>query len=163
MTAILRFASLPIPRTLRWALLRWCGLNVQTRAIDAGTRFFGPGVTIGRGTYVNTRCHFDSWGPVTIGADCAIGPGVMFITSSHRLGGHARRALEIESGPIVVGDGCWIGAGAIILPGVTIRDGTVIAAGAVVTGDCKPDRLYGGVPARELRAFDDTAAPPHAG
>jgi maltose O-acetyltransferase len=50
-----------------------------------------------------------------------------------------------------IGDRCWIGARATILPGVSIGDGTVVAAGAVVTKDCEPDALYAGVPARRLR------------
>lgn len=53
--------------------------------------------------------------------------------------------------PITVGDGCWIGARAVILPGVTIGDGCVIAAGAVVSKDCAPNGMYAGVPARRIR------------
>lgn len=153
--AVLRVAGLPVPRTVRWLLMTACGLELETRAIAPGSRFFGRGVRIGRGSFVNTGCLFDSWAPVTIGANCAVGPGVMFITSTHRLGPHEQRALDIEAAPIVIGDGCWIGAGAIILPGVTVGAGAVIAAGAVVTADCEPDRLYGGVPARPLRTLGD--------
>lgn len=53
-----------------------------------------------------------------------------------------------------VGDGCWIGANATILPGVTVAPGCVIAAGAVVTKDTEPDGLYAGVPARRVRDLD---------
>ncbi|WP_249354641.1 DapH/DapD/GlmU-related protein [Rhodococcus sp. USK13] len=54
----------------------------------------------------------------------------------------------------MVGDGCWIGAGAIILPGVTVGEGCVVGAGAVVTRDCSPNGLYVGSPARRVRDLD---------
>ena len=53
--------------------------------------------------------------------------------------------------PVVIGDDAWIGAGAIVLPGVTVRERAVVAAGAVVTKDVPADAVYGGVPARDLR------------
>jgi maltose O-acetyltransferase len=152
---VLRFAALPIvPNTARWALLSACGLKLKTRRLAPGTLFTGPAVTIGRGSFVNTGCLFDAWAQITIGERCAIGPGVMFVTSTHELQTHAQRAGTLHGQPIVVEDGCWIGARATILPGVTVKAGTVIAAGAVVTSDCEPDRMYGGVPARELRRLD---------
>ena len=55
--------------------------------------------------------------------------------------------------PIIVGDGCWIGANSLIMPGVTIGNGVVIAAGSVVTKDCESDCLYGGVPAKKIKEF----------
>ncbi len=149
---VLRFAALPIiPNSARWALLTACGLKLGTRRIAPGTLFTGPNVRIGRGSFVNTRCLFDAWSPITVGERCAIGPGVLFVTSTHQLHTHEQRAGTLHGEAITVEDGCWIGAGAILLPGVTVRAGTVVAAGAVVTRDCEPDRLYGGVPARELR------------
>jgi acetyltransferase-like isoleucine patch superfamily enzyme len=76
---------------------------------------------------------------------------VMLVTSSHAVGPCERRAGPLKPAPITVGDGCWIGAGAVLLPGVTVHDGCVIASGAVVTGDCAADGLYAGVPARRVR------------
>lgn len=146
-------ASRITPRTLRWAIHRACGLNINTRAIASGCAFFGPGVTIARGTYVNTGCLFDASAPITIETRCDIGPGVYFVTSTHALGDHEHRAGVNRSAPITVGEGTWIGARATILPGVTIAPGCVVAAGAVVTKDCGPDEVYGGVPARSMRAL----------
>lgn len=57
--------------------------------------------------------------------------------------------------PIAVGDGVWIGARSVILPGATIGDGAVIAAGAVVTGNVEPNALYGGVPAKRIKDLQD--------
>jgi maltose O-acetyltransferase len=137
-----------LPRQVRWLALRACGLKVPWNIAER-CYFGGRRVEIGRGTFVNRACTFD--GPVRIGRRCAIGLEVMFVTSTHEPGDHARRAGAVRFDPIVVGDGCWIGSRAMILPGVTIGDGAVIAAGAVVRHDCEPDTLYAGVPAREIR------------
>ena len=93
----------------------------------------------------------DAHAPVHIGDRCDVGPGVEFITGTHAVGGPPRRAGEGTARPIDVEDGCWIGARATILPGVEIGDGCVVAAGSVVTDDCEPDGLYGGIPARRIR------------
>ena len=57
--------------------------------------------------------------------------------------------------PVKIGDGVWIGANATILPGVIVGDGCFIAAGALVTEDCEPDGFYAGVPARRIRNFNN--------
>jgi maltose O-acetyltransferase len=85
--------------------------------------------------------------------------GVMILTSEHALGPHERRGGEVVGTPVRVGDGCWIGARAVLLPGATVGDGCVIAAGADVRGDCEPDTLYAGVPARPVRRLDDEPRP----
>ena len=54
---------------------------------------------------------------------------------------------------MVIGDGCWIGARALLLPGTTVGSGSVVAAGAVVRGACEPNSLYAGVPAARIRAL----------
>jgi len=147
-----------VPRTARWAILRACGLKLDTRAISAGTTFTGPDVTVGRRSYINRGCLFDAMAPITIGDGVAVGMDVLFATSTHRLGPAARRAGELTSAPIRVEDGVWIGARAVLLPGVTVGSGCVIAAGAVVTADCEPNGLYGGVPARRIRDLDEQNA-----
>jgi acetyltransferase-like isoleucine patch superfamily enzyme len=84
------------------------------------------------------------------------------LTAGHVVGGHDQRAAESLPEPVTIGAGCWLAAGAIILPGVTVGDGCVIGAGAVVVEDCAPDGLYGGVPARRLRDFGPTSPEPLA-
>ncbi|WP_275959789.1 DapH/DapD/GlmU-related protein [Arthrobacter sp. StoSoilB5] len=84
---------------------------------------------------------------------------VTFATSSHEVGGPSRRAGAATSAPIVVGDGSWIGAGAVILPGVNIGAGAIIAAGAVVAKDVKAHSLYAGVPARKIRSLSTAEVP----
>lgn len=139
---------------MRWPLLRACGLDVPW-AIREHVYFGSHRTTIGRGTFVNRGCVFD--GEVHIGRRCAIGIEVAFISSTHELADHERRAGPLRFDPITVGDGCWIGTRAMILPGVTIGDGAVIAAGAVVRDDCEPDTLYAGVPARAIRTLEPAA------
>lgn len=53
--------------------------------------------------------------------------------------------------PTLIKDGCWVGANVTIIPGVTIGEGCIIAAGAVVTKNCEPDGLYAGVPAKRIK------------
>jgi maltose O-acetyltransferase len=141
-----------VPPRLRRRLLRWCGVIVPCPG-ELRERFFFDGldVAIGAGTYINTSCYFDCTARIEIGANCNIAPGVMFFTGTHLHGDENRRAGATISAPIVVGDGCWIGARVMILPGVTIAKGCVIGAGAVVTRDTLPDGLYVGIPAVRLR------------
>ena len=73
------------------------------------------------------------------------------VTGSHQLGDRRRRAGPPLPRPVRIGSGCWLGARVIVLPGVTIGPGCIIAAGAVVAQDCAADGLYAGVPARRLR------------
>lgn len=94
---------------------------------------------------------FDCSAPIVIGEGCSIGPRVSLLTSSHQIEGPMGRAGPATWRSIVVGDGTWIGANVVILPGVTIGAGCVTGAGSVPAGDYRPDGLYVGVPARRVR------------
>lgn len=150
-------ASSLLPGKLRLRLYRAAGLGIETHRVEPGCFFSHPRITIGAGTYVNLQCFFSCWAPIAIGRDCDIASGVAFVTDSHELGPPERRAGDHLLRGITVGDGCWIGTRATILPGVEIGDGCVIAAGAVVTRDCDANGLYAGVPARRVRSLDDGA------
>lgn len=76
---------------------------------------------------------------------------VLFCVSSHEIGASTGRAGKDVKKGIKIGNGCWIGARVTILPGVEIKEGCVIASGAVVTSVCEPNGLYGGVPARRIK------------
>jgi maltose O-acetyltransferase len=143
-----------VPRRARWRLLRVCGLRVERSTISARCFFGGRDLAIGRETFVNYGCFFDCAAPITIGSWCRIGMEVMFCTGTHGIGGAGQRAGIDIALPISVGDGCWIGARAVILPGVTIGDGCIISAGALVTNDCEPDGMYVGAPARRVRDLE---------
>ncbi|WP_060664555.1 DapH/DapD/GlmU-related protein [Bacillus sp. CHD6a] len=78
---------------------------------------------------------------------------VLFCTSTHEFGTCERRAGKPYGKPIKIGNGCWVGARVTILPGVTIGDGCIIAAGSVVTKDCESNSLYSGVPAKRVKGL----------
>ena len=137
-----------VPRVLRFVMLRLAGVDVLTPNIVDGVIFRNRHVTIGSQCFINTGVYLE--GPIAIGSNCHIGPGVMLSATTHELvDGVASRKPSVR--PIKIGDHCWIGMGALILPGVTIGDKSVIGAGAVVTHDCGGDMTYVGVPARPVR------------
>ncbi len=147
-----------MPYPLRYAIYRLYGVQTQTARIRARCWFNGSNVSIGRGSFVNYGCFFDARARIDIGTRCSIAMEVMFCTSSYIIGGPEHRAETGVGYPITVGNGCWIGTRALILPGVTIGDGCVIAAGSVVTKDCEPHGLYAGVPSKRIRNLP-TASP----
>lgn len=107
---------------------------------------------IGAGTWIGQQCFFHSGGGLTIGSNVGIGPGVKIITSYHSEDAIDRPILHspIEFSPVVIGDNCDVGVGAIILPGVKIGIGVQIGAGAVVTHSIADYAVVAGVPARVL-------------
>lgn len=141
-------ASSLVPRPLRWRLLRLLGASVDRSAINAGLWLGSRRLAIGPGTFVNYGCRIDNNAEfVRIGARCSLAPEVLILTATHEVGGPSERAGRLRDAPVTIGDGVWIGARAVILPGVTIGDGAVIAAGSVVTADCEAHALYAGAPA----------------
>lgn len=106
-------------------------------------------IVIGDETFINQNCYISS--QVTIGNKVSIGPEVMLLSDTHKIGKSQQRAGENSYPEIVIEEGCWLGARVMILGGVRIEKGCVIAAGAVVTKDCKANGLYAGVPARKIR------------
>lgn len=126
--------------------------------VDVGKNVsFCPHVVCGGGTNIhigdNTFINYNVWieDNVTIGKNCNITYKVTFCTSSHEIGDSIRRAGKSTIGKISIGDGTWIGANSIILPGVTIGSGCIIGAGSVVTKDCESNKLYAGNPAKIIK------------
>jgi len=141
-----------VNRNARAVLLRVLGVDIGPRAtIGSGVTWRSRRVSVGHHVFINADCFLDGPGAITIGDETVIGMRVLLVTSTHDIAGPGRRASPARSDPVAIGRGCWIGAGAVVLPGVTIGDGCVVAAGAVVTHDCEPDGLYAGVPARRVR------------
>lgn len=108
---------------------------------------YGPLTKFGKGCFVNHGCYFMDGGTITIGDNAYIGPFCGFYTAAHPTD-YTRRNRGLEwAKPIRVGDNCWFGANVSVMPGVTIGNGCVIAAGSVVTADIPDDSVAAGVPA----------------
>ena len=112
---------------------------------------FGKNIKIGKDVFVNSGCCFQDQGGVTLGDGCLVGHNVVFATLDHDI--RPERRGDMTAAPIVVGKNVWIGAHATILKGVTIGDGAIVAAGAVVTRDVPPNTIAAGVPARVVKTI----------
>lgn len=111
----------------------------------------GSNIHVGEGFLTNYNVMILDVGPVRIGDNCMIGPNTVISTVNHPLDpAERRKKLSIVS-PVTIGDDVWIGANCTILPGVTIGNNVVVAAGAVVTKDVPSDCIVAGVPARVIR------------
>jgi acetyltransferase-like isoleucine patch superfamily enzyme len=142
-------------------MFRAAGVRIGEGSVFAGRVWIGGGarpqenLTIGRRCFINDDVRLDTLAPLSVGDHVDIGHGVAVITSTHELGRGERRAGRNAAAPVVIGRGSWICAGAMILPGVTVGDRAVVAAGAVVTTSVAPDTLVGGSPARQLRHLEE--------
>jgi maltose O-acetyltransferase len=112
---------------------------------------YGTPISIGAGTFINYDCIMLDGATIEIGADCQIATRVQLLTATHPLEPQPRRDKWESVAPVAIGDNVWLGAGAIVCPGVTIGDDTVVAAGAVVTRDLPAGVLAAGVPAEVKR------------
>jgi maltose O-acetyltransferase len=152
----------------RTALLRALGIR-----IGKGSRVSGPidvsgsgDVTrllrIGDNTLVWAPLHIDLGAEVHIGEGVRLGQHVMLLTFDHDIGPSEHRCGRPVAAPIRIGDGVRIGSRVTVLAGVSIGNGAVVGAGAVVTRDVSPYTMMDGVPARSVRGRDGTDAPPSA-
>jgi acetyltransferase-like isoleucine patch superfamily enzyme len=119
---------------------------------------FGKNITIGKNVFINSCCCFQDQGGITIGDDALIGHRVVLATLNHGIPPHDR--VSLYPAPITIGNKVWIGAGAVVLPGVAIGDNAIIAAGATVTKDVPANTIAGGVPAKFIKNIAlESAAP----
>ena len=126
------------------------------KEVDASFRMFPPfytdcgkNITVGKDVFINSGCRFQDQGGISIGDGSLIGHNVVLATLNHALEPH-RRSTTLPA-PIRIGKKVWIGANATIVPGVSIGDGAVIAAGAVVTKDVPARTVVAGVPAKVVK------------
>ena len=116
---------------------------------------FGKNISIGKDVFINSGCHFQDQGGISIGDGTLIGHNVVLATINHDLiPGNGRKN---HYAPIKLGKNVWIGSNATVLPGVTVGDWAVIAAGAVVTKDVPPYTVVGGTPAKFIKKVKDEA------
>ncbi len=112
----------------------------------------GKNITVGRRVFINAGCHFQDQGGIEIGDGTLIGHRVVLATINHATPPERRSDMILAS--IIIGKQVWIGAGAVVLPGVQIGDGAIIAAGAVVSKDVAANTVVGGVPARVIQQIE---------
>jgi len=112
---------------------------------------YGSYISIGARTFANYGLVALDVARITIGEDVQIGPNVQLLTPTHPVDPEPRRAKYEAAKPIVIGNNVWLGGGAIVLPGVTIGENSVIGAGSVVTKDIPADVVAAGNPARVVR------------
>jgi maltose O-acetyltransferase len=137
-------------------MLRLAGIRVGSGvSVSAGLMVTdGVDIRIGDGSFMNRSVLIGAAGKVRIGERVYIGPRVSILTTTHEIGPATQRAGQQQDGRVSIADGCWIGAGTVILPGVDIAPGCVVAAGAVVTESTTEGGMYAGVPARLVRRLE---------
>ena len=114
---------------------------------------FGQHIHVGDNFHADYNCTMLDLAEIRIGNNCLIGPDVGIYTAGHRLEPEGR-TLDVYGMPITIGNDGWIGGHSTILPGVSIGDGAVVAAGAVVTKDVEPNTIVGGVPAKVIKKIE---------
>jgi acetyltransferase-like isoleucine patch superfamily enzyme len=112
---------------------------------------FGKNITIGKNVFFNTGCSFQDRGGISIGNGSMLGMNVTIATLNHGLSLETRNITYAS--PVIIGENVWIGSNATILPGVTIGDNSVVAAGAVVTKDVPANTVVAGVPAKFIKSI----------
>ncbi len=157
---VLKFIGFLPPYTfsrLRVRLLRMIGVPIGADTVVcgrigiAGSRHAQRKLRIGSDCMINEGCRFDTGSVITIGDRVYLGHDITVLTTTHDIGPHDQRCQGTRTAAVSIGNGSWVGTGTLILPGVHIGAGCVVAAGAVVTESVPDDMLVGGVPAHTLR------------
>lgn len=148
-------ASELVPEHARWMLLRASGVQVERCLIDSGGFIGSRRIVIGRRSSLNRGVFLDGSAAVVIGEKVSFGMNVLVITGTHEEGGPDNRAGgAFHASPVTIGDGAWIGAASVILPGVTIGAGAIVGAASLVMKDVPPNTVVMGNPARVVRRLD---------
>ena len=144
-----------VPRRIRIAILQLCDIKVGRNVTLFSQIFFGScKCEIGDNSFISVQCLIDGSDFVKIGKNVHLAMGVKLITSFHEFGPPRQRAGRGAKAPITIGDGCWLGASSLVLPGVEIASGCIIGAGAVVVRNTRSNGLYIGVPAKRIKDLD---------
>jgi acetyltransferase-like isoleucine patch superfamily enzyme len=117
---------------------------------------------IGHGCFFNTGCHLELGADIEISSSVAFGHEVLVLTTTHAASHPERRCGASYSRPVRIGRGAWLGSRSLVLPGVTIGEGAVVGAGALVSKDVPPHAVVAGVPARVIRLLESSAIEPDA-
>lgn len=135
--------------------------RIWGQPLDSSVRMFPPFYTafgkltrVGKEVFVNFGCTFLDQGGITLEDGVFIGPEAKIITENHPEEPALRRTLSVK--PVIIRRNAWIGAGAVILPDVTVGENAIVAAGAVVTKNVPDNTVVAGVPAKILRNINAT-------
>ncbi len=149
----------------RTAMLRASGMRIGPSSLVQGPlRITGPGnpckdFSIGTFTLISGALHADIGAPIRIGNRVRIGHDVSLLTVDHEVGPLEMRCGERKFGPVEIGDGAWLASRVVVLPGVRIGAGAIVAAGSVITRDVPDNTLVVGVPARVVRTLSPDGQP----
>ncbi len=132
--------------------------EITGQPIDVSTTLFAPVyvnfgkfISLGKNVFINHACSFLDMGGIIIEDNVQIGPKVNLITENHSVDPADRKALLAK--PVIIRKNAWVGAGATILPGVTVGENSIVAAGAVVNKNVPNNTIVGGVPAVVLKSI----------
>lgn len=114
----------------------------------------GEFVHFGEAVYANFGLTLVDDTEIFVGDRTMFGPNVVIATAAHPIAPHLREMAYQKNSPVHIGKNCWLGAGVIVLPGVTIGDNTVVGAGSVVTHDLPPNVVAVGVPCKVIKNID---------
>jgi maltose O-acetyltransferase len=142
-----------VPAFLRTKIMRRVGFGLSTTCtIWPGCSFRSKKIEIGSDVFINVGFFFDGYDQCTIGHRVRIGQFVRVLTATHEIGPPEQRGMvDVVGKPVCIQDGCWIGSGVTILPGVIVRRGCVVATSSVVVDSTDENGLYAGNPARRVR------------
>ena len=151
-----RLGALRVTWPHRVFLGRNCNLEQDIFFKVAGGYSSKPAIIIGEGCFIGCGCEFNALSRIEVGAFCLIASGTRFIDHDHgtRLDLPMKEQPE-QSADVIIGSDVWIGVNCVILKGVSIGSGAIIAAGSVVTKAVPPLAIVAGVPARVLRFRDE--------
>jgi maltose O-acetyltransferase len=147
---------------IRASVLRWMGAKVGKNCFIRGSLSVQEefDFEIGDNVFINAGCTLDGSAKITIDDNVQFGYNVTLCTGGHAIGPETCRAGEHKAQPILIGAGSWIGANAMILPGVEIGPGCVVGAGSVVVKTVEPNMLAVGNPARQIKYLETNTATP---
>lgn len=158
---LILFVLPPSPGRCQWLkrwLLKIAGNDVAKNAKIMRIRVQGVQLIVGDGTFIGDETMFmgSAGTKITVGPECDISSRVTFVTGTHHFAvGTVKCAGQGYGEDINIGRGVWIGACAVILPGVTIGDGAMVAAGAIVNRSIPPFEIWGGCPAKFIKRREE--------
>lgn len=129
------------------------GTRIESNArINGGAEIFSN-LVVGRECEIGVDCVLDLGEKISLGDRVTLSPGVMILTSTHELDIREHRAGPVQLAPVSIGDGAWVGARTVILPGVAVGEGAIVNPGSVVNKNVAPHTRVGGCPAVQLEVL----------